>query len=317
MATRTEQVTVREAVRKVMEKDSGRGEQLRSLLQASDTKRSDFDAFCVKLVGTVRSSMLKRGGKSVSRTKVLRSFHQLRLKELPELWEGLYRKVCLPVGPACLLQSVNRQLFDTLMVECCTQISEPSMKAVNPTVSLGSEEENAIRYASGYVAMKLVKRYKKEGSKKAAQFVECLSNMAVNGDDSSFYAYTKEWVNTVDRGGLFPINESTFLFFREVECKTQQCLPAHLVGCSQSASKDLNQQIFDDVDIQFYWSMLTADIEEEQYALELLHAIIQLWITIRGFAMTSSWMESYKQVHKKTTKCSNGLRRRLKESNTE
>ena len=49
MATRTEQVTVREAVRKVMEKDSGRGEQLRSLLQASDTKRSDFDAFCVKL----------------------------------------------------------------------------------------------------------------------------------------------------------------------------------------------------------------------------------------------------------------------------
>ena len=61
MATRTEQVTVREAVRKIMEKDSTRGEQLRSLLQASDTKRSDFDAFCVKLVGTVRSSMSKEG----------------------------------------------------------------------------------------------------------------------------------------------------------------------------------------------------------------------------------------------------------------
>ena len=65
-----------------------------------------------------------------------------------------------------------------------------------------------------------------------------------------------------------------------------------------------------DVDIHF-WSMLSVDIEEEQDALELLRTIIQLWITIRGFAMTSTWMESYKQVHKKSTKCSKGLRKRL------
>ena len=38
MAMRTEQVMVREVVRKVTEKDSARGDQLRSLLQTSDTK---------------------------------------------------------------------------------------------------------------------------------------------------------------------------------------------------------------------------------------------------------------------------------------
>ena len=75
---------------------------------------------------------------------------------------------------------------------------------------MSSEEENAVRYACGYVAMKLMKQFEKKDSPKGAQFVECLSHMVISGEESSFYAYTKEWVANIDRGGLFHVNDSAF-----------------------------------------------------------------------------------------------------------
>ena len=44
-----------------------------------------------------------------------------------------------------------------------------------------------LRYASGYIGMKLLKQFRKTKGSKAAQFRECLSRMAREGEDSSFY----------------------------------------------------------------------------------------------------------------------------------
>ena len=79
---------------------------------------------------------------------------------------------------------------------------------------MSSEEENAVRYASGFVRIRLMKKYKKINNIKAAQFVDCLSHMALSSSDedeeSSYYEYMKDIVN---RGGLFCVNKKTFLFF--------------------------------------------------------------------------------------------------------
>ena len=79
---------------------------------------------------------------------------------------------------------------------------------------MSSEEENAVSYASGFVRIRLMKKYK---NIKAAQFVDCLSHMALSSSDedeeSSFYECTKTWIDIVNRGGLFCVNEKTFLFF--------------------------------------------------------------------------------------------------------
>ena len=75
--------------------------------------------------------------------------------------------------------------------------------------SLNAEEENALRYVSRYVALKLMRKYQKEDSEKAIQFVECLSNMAVVGDESSFNI-------TIQRSGLvwlIVVDSSMLVFF--------------------------------------------------------------------------------------------------------
>ena len=52
--------------------------------------------------------------------------------------------------------------------------------------------------------------------------------------------------------------------------------------------------------------MLTTDIEEKTKIL--LTMIVDLFITVRGFSFTKSFMEMYKQATKKSTQKSKALR---------
>ncbi len=84
------------------------------------------------------------------------------------------------MAKAFMLQSVNRQLLNLVLLE---QKCTPQRSSATRSVVMPSEEENAVRYASGYVAMKVMKQFEKGDSKKAAQFVDCLSHiMAVAGE---------------------------------------------------------------------------------------------------------------------------------------
>ena len=46
------------------------------------------------------------------------------------------------------------------------------------------------------------------------KFIECLGVMAVRSECNSenLFDYTKEWIDRVNRGGLFPLNDATYRF---------------------------------------------------------------------------------------------------------
>ena len=51
--------------------------------------------------------------------------------------------------------------------------------------------------------------------------------------------------------------------------------------------------ISNDCDVQFYWTLISQDIDEEGDAIELLLDIADMWITICGFSLASSCLEAY------------------------
>lgn len=63
-----------------------------------------------------------------------------------------------------------------------------------------------------------------------------------------------------------------------------------------------------DDDVLFNWTMITGGETENE---EVLHEIIKLWITTRGFSFANSIMEKYRGESKKRTAKSKGLRTRL------
>lgn len=178
------------------------------------------------------------------------------------------------------------------------------------------EEEEAVRYAGGYVAMKIKKRYMSKNGSKAAEYIECLSHMAVDGEDTSFFQYTKTWTIIVNRGGLFELNDRTFLFFKTLEVQTQLLLPHHLAVRDGTSSKEtLIELLANDDNVEALWCVLAVDITNEEESEELLREVCELWITTRGFAMTSFWLEDYKRTINETTKKRKSLRKSLKRKN--
>ena len=104
-----------------------------------------------------------------------------------------------------------------------------------------------------------------------------------------------------------------YSLFREIELKTRQSLPSILI---QSTSCDLDQDkkemvISANESVQFYWTLLSVDISNEECAIKLLREIDTLWITIRGFSIAGEWLEKYKQEKKSGIRKSKSLRKEL------
>ena len=136
--------------------------------------------------------------------------------------------------------------------------------------------------------------------------------MAVNGEESDLLEYTMKWTRLVNRGGLFEINETTYALFREIEMIVRKHLLVIFERTSPKTKEMLSSAVSSDEDIQFYWTILSVDIESEEQAIKLLTEIIGLWVTIRGFSIAGTWMENYQKVRKSVSHKSKALRKQLK-----
>ncbi len=135
------------------------------------------------------------------------------------------------------IQSINHSLFGEklkrFMAQECPLPVEGEPKDQLP--ELTKDELNAMQYVGGYVPHKLLKRYEKRSGTKYSQFIECLGNMAVvNVDSQDLLSYTKCWMDKVNRGSLFPLNDQSFCLFVEMEKNTKKILPSYVIGKSTS-----------------------------------------------------------------------------------
>ena len=68
--------------------------------------------------------------------------------------------------------------------------------------------------------------------------------------------------------------------------------------------KVVREEVFNTHSIMVYWEKISQDTPKrfEIYSLELLGAIIDLWITIRGYSFSKGWMANFERKHEKGTR---------------
>ena len=106
----------------------------------------------------------------------------------------------------------------------------------------------------------MLKKYEKKAGLKYDQFVTCLGNMAVHGSHDELLEYTKEWIERVNRGGLFPLNNTTFLLCVSIEKQVKKLLSAHVVkgpSSEQQFKIEIIEKIVNDDDVQWQWTLLS------------------------------------------------------------
>ena len=312
----------------------------RKELQVDSSRTSNVKKFCVEVQGKVSSDDSENHHVFVNFSDSLLSllrtplcldtpaampkrrehmwveYARLRAEDLPGLWKKFLTdiKSSHVASEPLFMEIVNEAIFEKLIEE--TFKTEPESHSQVVATSLTKDEENILRYACGYVGMKLHQRFLKTPGEKAAQFVECLSNMHSDGPTSSLLDYTKEWVEKVNRGGLFDISDEAYRLFLSIEMSMRNILTEHLkkqrvTEDSSEGKSAIIEFVIKNDDVQFYWSMLSIDVEEEHNS-ELLQHIVQLWLTIRGFSISKAWMENYKCAAKSGVSKSKSLRKNLK-----
>lgn len=219
-----------------------------------------------------------------------------------------------------LPQLVCQSLFEDMIKSKFSSQKEQGLRKTSQTRVLSKDEQNVLRYASGYVAMSLLRHYKEQHGSKAASFVECLSHMAIDGPEDSFLDYTKEWIHKVNRGGLFEVNNGAYMLFESIELASCEKLKEHLEGqqtalnLSCTDKRSIIDFVVSDTDVKFNWSMVSVDIEDENDCEELLHKITEKWLTIRGFSIASAIVEQYKRITKTNNSKSTSLRKGLQKA---
>lgn len=115
----------------------------------------------------------------------------------------------------------------------------------------------------------------------------------------------------MDRGGLVHISDTTYMLFVAMEMELRSHLHASGVTASAGVKKKALESMACNEDVLAHWAELSVNWAEEEAKKVLLTLIIEHWVTVRGFSFTSSFMESYKQMCKKTIQKSKGLRKNL------
>ncbi len=199
-----------------------------------------FDKFCSLLENEIESIFLsvpKRiRSHTVKRTQLWSAFH-VKTEEMSKLWiNELKLKESSSEGPHVnfFIQSINQSLFGEKLKRFMAQECPLPVKGESndQLPKLTKDELNAMQYVGGYVPHKLLKKYEKRSGTKYSQFIECLGNMAVVNEESSqdLLSYTKCWMEKVNRGALFPLNDRSFCLFVEMEKITKSVLPTYVIG---------------------------------------------------------------------------------------
>ena len=120
---------------------------------------------------------------------------------------------------------------------------------------------------------------------------------------------SQDWLQEIDRGGLKHVNSNMYLLMAAMELELQVLL--RQAGTQQIKLKEKAiASIQANKDVLLRWSILSADWEaEEEQAL--FPMIVDLWVTMRGFAFASAWVEKHKKRSKKTSQKSKGIRKHL------
>lgn len=286
-----------------------------------DEYRDDSVSFALRLITSLRSPLEVKEAVTMPkrRERIWKKYAHLRAEKLPAIWSEFLQKTGCGhvVNEPLVMELINESIFEKLIADMFTTDEGTSLESLVP---LTKDEENIIRYACGYVGMKLHKKFLKVHGDKAARFVECLDYMHADGTSSSLLEYTTEWVQRINRGGLFDVSDDTYRLFVAIETvmsnKLSEHLKSHVFTSSESdgGKSSITEFVISNPDVQFYWSIISINIEDEDECMELLKHIIELWLNIRGFSVSKAWMENYKHALSVTTKQKKSLRKELKKN---
>ena len=131
-------------------------------------------------------------------------------QEFRLLWKDISAEMKVPHIPA-FYQAVTDHIFKEMFV-AITPVQERLLQPIQP---LSYEDVNVIRFAAGYVCRKVYTKVNNSRHPNKEELLSCIMELVERGDVEP--SSSTDWVREVDRGGLWHVNESTYMLFCAME----------------------------------------------------------------------------------------------------
>ena len=271
-----------------------------SLISKTDTQA--FQEFCSATVSGLwlvvtsgDTKYLKPEGSEI----LWSNFHKYRL-QMNENWIKLLQALGMNekgqhVYLVCqyLLQAVIQHMIEDKHRKD-KPMDDPT-KGKTLSESLSAQEEQVLRYVSGYIPFSLYKQLSKQKNETALTFCKFLKSWKVDSVDETartFLQYTNDWVEKQNRGGLFRVSDGVYLLFRAMERETCKYLTLNNLktfqGCNIQAV--LLNNIKSNPQVQTYWCSLTQGKINGETSMTLLNMTVKKWIKIRANAFIKVYL---------------------------
>ena len=184
----------------------------------------------------------------------------------------------------------------------------PPDVAEHPDRPLTFEEQNALRFVAGYVCRNIHNKLETSLLPEKQEMMMCIMGLV---DDEEGGDESELWLNAIDRGGLWHVNDSTYTLFAIAEEEIRRYFttrkPSQL---QESNKKEIIMHPFNHGDILFQWCLLTASTQDSAASL-LLRKLIELYVTVRGYAFVTSCVEMFKQETNQSLQRKKALRKQI------
>ena len=251
------------------------------------TNQQLISKFAEKLVSTLMPTFESKASScKVRREKMWRKYHSIRTtSEYKALWEQFLQKTINSVASPTFYQYATDVIFRELIQEQFPLPSE-SAEQGDPSAVISYQESNVLQYVSGYVCHSLTARVKSSNHPQKKELVLCLGDLTTDEQDEQL-SNTADWTKLIDRGGLVHVNDNTYMLFHLMELEVRKHLKS---GVTSTQKKQIVESVCQNDDVLFYWCMLAVE-SEDAVAEVLLRMLVELFVNLRGFAFTSTWME--------------------------
>ena len=154
------------------------------------------------------------------REKMWTSFHAFRISdEFLDRWRGLFRHFSSITVSPIVFQRLTSIMFKSLLHRRTEIIrTEDSHTDGEP---LSTMEENAMRYAAGYVCKQVAKKFR---TSKQQELVFSMELLQKDSDDEDVSEQSSIWIESIDRGGLWQIKNNVYSVFYAMEEEVRSLL---------------------------------------------------------------------------------------------
>ena len=304
-------------------KRSPRGKEVLKLLQhIMQLDLSNISVFLLsQLSECITSSKKRHLLPSLTQSAMWNAFHRLRGGEdVLHAWNKFLapcpaeHQECNLAMQLVLDRGLKRMLSN---IRKHTSANHSTPQEIKP---LTDSECSAIRYMSGFVAVKLLKKYRhncknQDLKTKYKLFVLTLEKMKASeqsGDSNTVSEYGTLWMEIIDRGGLYHIDDTVFRLMKSIEMVIRHHLHIKNDLTGVCLTKLMYEEVLASDTILDLWESIATDIPSkfEKYSIELLGAIVYLWITIRTYSFAREFSMHFESHYTK------GTRKSLKQKST-